>query len=114
MPGTRRLGGDAEDRAADYLIEQGYTIVTRRWTAKGGELDLVALHEDVLVFVEVKFRRRWTTPEEAIDDVKMQRFLSAVEQYCLATDQMSRPVRYDVIAIDAEGLRHYVDAFRGG
>ncbi len=113
MPNLRRVGADAEDRAADYLIEKGYTIVTRRWSTRGGELDLIALDEDMLVFVEVKARSgRWSTPEEAISEVKVQRFIGAVRAYCSATDQTERPVRYDVIAIDEKGLRHYEDAFR--
>jgi putative endonuclease len=113
MPGSRRVGSEAEDQAAEYLIEQGYTIVTRRWVAKGGELDLVALDGETLVFVEVKSRSgRWYAPEAAIDDVKVKHFIEAVERYCHATEQEGRPVRYDVIAIDDKGLRHYVDAFR--
>jgi putative endonuclease len=113
MPNLRRVGAEAEDRAAEFLIEKGYTIVTRRWSTRGGELDLVALDGDVLVFLEVKARNgRWSTPEEAITDVKIQRFLTAVASYCLATDQSARPTRYDVVAIDDQGLRHYEDAFR--
>jgi putative endonuclease len=113
MPNLRRVGAEAENRAADYLIGLGYTIVTRRWTARGGELDLVALDDDVLVYVEVKARSgRWSTPEEAVGEVKIRRFLAAVEQYALLTDQINRASRYDVIAIDDKGLRHYPDAFR--
>lgn len=113
MPNLRRVGAQAEDRAADYLLEKGYTIVTRRWSCRGGELDLVVLDEDVLVFVEVKARSgKWLLPEEAINDVKKQRFITAVNAYCFATEQTERPVRYDVIAIDDKGLRHFEDAFR--
>jgi putative endonuclease len=73
----------------------------------------VVMDGDVLVFVEVKARSgRWMTPEEAITEVKIQRFLRAVQAYCLATEQMDRAVRYDVIAIDGDGIRHYEDAFR--
>ena len=113
MPNLRRVGADAEDRAAEYLLAKGYTIVTRRWTARGGELDIVALDGDALVFVEVKARSgRWTAPEEAVTEVKIRRFLTAVEAYCIQTDQTARPVRYDVVAIDDKGIRHYEDAFR--
>ncbi len=113
MSDVRRIGTAAEDRAADYLIERGYTIVTRRWATRGGELDIVALDGDVLVFIEVKRRSgRWSTPEEAIDDVKIARFLTAVKRYAFETDQLDRAARYDVIAIDDKGLRHYEDAFR--
>src|SRR5690348_1597648 len=113
MPDLRRVGAAAEDRAAAYLIEKGYTIVTRRWATRGGELDLVALEGDVLVFVEVKARSgRWSTPEEAISAVKIQRFLTAVQRYALETGQLDRAARYDVIAMDDKGIRHYEDAFR--
>jgi putative endonuclease len=94
-------------------MEKGYTIVTRRWTGRGGEIDLVALDDDVLVFVEVKQRSgRWGSPEEAISEIKIGRFLTAVQQYALSTDQLDRTSRYDVIAIDDRGIRHYEDAFR--
>jgi len=113
MPDLRGIGAAAEDRAADHLISFGYTIVTRRWTARGGEIDIVALDGDVVVFVEVKARSgRWTTPEEAINEVKIARFLAAVEQYAFQHDLLDRPTRYDVVAIDDKGLRHYQDAFR--
>lgn len=113
MSNLRRIGAEAEDRAADYLIEKGYTIVTRRWSTRGGELDIVALEGDILVFIEVKARSgKWSTPEEAISDVKIRRFLVAVQAYCLDTCQTERAVRYDVIAIDDKGVRHYEDAFR--
>ncbi len=114
MPNLRRAGAVAEDQAAGYLLAQGYTLVTRRWSARGGELDLVAMEGETLVFVEVKQRSgRWSSPEEAISQIKVQRFLVAVEQYLIQTCQLGRPIRFDVIAIDPTGLRHYPDAFRG-
>jgi putative endonuclease len=113
MSSVRRIGTDAEDLAASYLLEKGYTIVTRRWTGRGGEIDLVVLDGDVLVFVEVKQRSgRWGRPEEAISEIKISRFVTAVQQYAMATDQLDRASRYDVIAIDDKGIRHYEDAFR--
>ena len=43
MPNLRQLGAEAEDRAATYLLGLGYTLVTRRFKAAHGEIDLVAL-----------------------------------------------------------------------
>jgi putative endonuclease len=51
MSSLRRLGQDAEDRAADFLIAKGLTVVTRRFTVRQGEIDLVALDGDEIVFV---------------------------------------------------------------
>lgn len=105
-----RQGSDAEDRAADYLLGLGYTVVTRRYVAKGGEIDLVALDGETLVFVEVK-QRSASRPEEMVGSLKIARMVTAAKEYVLATGD-ARPVRYDVIAIDLSGLRHHVGAFR--
>ncbi len=114
MPDLRRIGRLAEDRAAQHLKERGYTVVTRRYCAKGGEIDLIALDGETLVFVEVKQRRgAGRLAEEAVDARKIERVLSAAEQYLVEMEAGERPVRFDVIALDAEGLRHHVDAFRG-
>ena len=114
MSGSRRVGSEAEDQAADYLIEQGYTIVTRRWFEGWRVRPGCSRRRDARLR-RVKSRSgRWYTPEEAINDGKVKHFIEAVERYCHATEQEGRPVRYDVIAIDDKGLRHYIDAFRAG
>jgi putative endonuclease len=108
----RQLGAQAEDRAADYLLGLGYTIVTRRYKARRGELDLVALDGDTLVFVEVRQRLAGASPEESIGDAKLAALSRAAEEYVHATDQQNRALRFDVIAIDTSGLRHHIDVFQ--
>ena len=55
------LGLAGEDRAARHLADKGWRILARNWRPSGAErgleLDIVALHGDSLVFVEVKTRR---------------------------------------------------------
>jgi putative endonuclease len=53
----RRLGRSAEDLVALRLERQGWRIVDRNARTRTGELDLIALDGDVLVFVEVKAGR---------------------------------------------------------
>ena len=43
-----------EDFTADYLVNNGYDIITRNYRKPCGEIDIVALKGDILVFVEVK------------------------------------------------------------
>ena len=57
MPRNRRLGADAEDRAAAFVHELGYTLVTRNYHAKTAEIDMVAMDDDTLVFIEVRERQ---------------------------------------------------------
>lgn len=107
-----RPGSEAEDRAADFLLAKGYTLVTRRFKARQGEIDLVVLDGDILVFVEVKQRKRGYLPEDAIGKLKISRMVKAAQEYVLATGEHERAVRYDVVAIDPSELRHHIDAFR--
>lgn len=113
MPNLRRLGRDAEDRAAQHLLEQGFTIVTRRYKAKHGEIDLVALEGEVLVFVEVKCRRSPSAwPEAAVDERKIERLAQAAAEYAARFECDNRPTRFDLVAVTPKEVRHYRDAFR--
>jgi putative endonuclease len=107
----RRRGTDSEDAAADYLIGQGFTIVTRRFKAAGGELDLVALEGDMLVFVEVKQRKAGYIPEASIGQQKRDRLFKAAHDYLGKTGQVGREFRFDVVAMGSEGIRHHRSVF---
>jgi putative endonuclease len=97
------------------LLSLGYTIVTRRYKARHGEIDVIAIDGDDLVFVEVKLRRsNDVVAEEAISSSKRAAMLLAAQQYLIATGGLERAIRFDVIAIQPAGLRHHVDAFRAG
>ena len=69
---SRALGADAEARAAEFLQRKGYRVVDRNWTCRGGELDLVCLDGDTLVFVEVRARAnaRHGSPLETVVGLK--------------------------------------------
>lgn len=112
MSGSRRLGSDYEDQAADFLLAKGFTIVTRRFKARRGELDLVALDGDLLVFVEVKQRKAGYLPEEAVGRQKIDRLYAAAREYLAATDQREREFRFDVVAIAGQEIRHHQDVFK--
>ncbi len=96
------LGDSGERYAERRLGDLGWILVERKWRVRGGELDLVALDGDVLVFVEVKTRRgaRRGAAEEAIDDAKAERLLMLGEQYVAEhPEHLDRMWRVDLIAI---------------
>lgn len=110
MPRVRRLGAEAEDRAADYLLAKGYTVLSRRARTSRGELDLVCLDGETLVFVEVKSRSgRWESPEEALVAVKRERVMDAAMEYARAHGLEARELRVDLLALDPSGIRHWRD-----
>ena len=114
MPPNRRAQGrQAEDQAAAYLLGQGYTLITRRYTVPGGEIDLIALGDGVLVFVEVKSSsRNAETALLQVDERKRRRFLVAAERYLASTDFPGLPARCDIILVSPQGVQHLADAFR--
>lgn len=110
---AKSVGSAGEDRAAAYLLDLGYLIVTRRKKTRRGEIDIVALDGDVLVFVEVKVRRsRVSVAEEALDAKKIARLAAAAEDYLLEMGNEFPGARYDFITIGPGGLKHYKDAWR--
>lgn len=75
MQAKDQLGLDGEAAASVHLERAGMRIIDRRWRCRHGELDIVALDGQTLVFVEVKTRRGLTFghPFEAITPLKVQR-----------------------------------------
>ena len=110
----RKLGAQYEEKAAAYLEGQGYTILHRNYRCRMGELDLVALDGEVVVFVEVKYRSTNESglPEEAVD-LRKQRQICRVAAWYLTEKGLDiyTPCRFDVVAIEGEEIRLYRDAF---
>ena len=99
-----RMGQLAEERAALWLARQGYEIVVRNWRVKYGEIDIVAVHEGVLVFAEVKYRERegFGRPEEYVTTTKRRRLFRAVGEY-LTQHPFTGPMRFEVLAMTGDG-----------
>jgi putative endonuclease len=116
----QEFGLYGEQLACDELERRGYHVVERRYRTRAGELDIVAMDGDYLVFVEVKARRSraFGEPEEAVTMQKQQRMV------LMATDFLARngvgdvPCRFDVVAVNSEtdppSVSVVKDAFRPG
>lgn len=100
-----------ERRAALYLLFHGMRILERRWRAPHGEIDLIARDGDCTVFVEVKSRPRGEAGDGlmAVNAEKRRRLRYAAEAYLAA--HPAHQVRFDVVEITADGLRHMKNVF---
>lgn len=99
----RRLGDHGEQIAAAYLEQRGYTLITRNWRCRSGEIDLVARDGDQIVFVEVRTRR----DEYALESItahKRQRLIALAYHY-LAEHNIPPTTdwRIDVVALTITG-----------
>ena len=99
----KMLGRKGEDRAAVYLVRQGYRILERNYTTPSGEIDVIAMDRDTVVFVEVKTRTNdaFGAPELAVSARKQQRMIRAALGYIKYHKLHQVPCRFDVVAIRA-------------
>ena len=113
-----RLGQWGEKRAERLLANKGLKTLTRNFSCKTGEIDLVMVNADrTIVFVEVKTRADETfgPPEQSVTYSKRDKLLRTA-RYFLATHEIEdRPYRLDVVAIvlgprGSEEIRHYPNA----
>src|SRR5262245_31627517 len=97
------LGQRGERAAARYLKRLGYRIVARgeRPGAGRGELDLVAVDDRTVVFVEVKTRLSHEAghPAEAVDREKQRRLSIAALAFLRRHGLLDYPARFDVVAV---------------
>ncbi len=114
----KKLGRAGEDRAARHLEKQGYRILERNYRAPSGEIDLIAMHQGELVFVEVKTRTNeaFGAPELAVNPRKQQRMVKAALGYIRYKNLHQVPCRFDIVAITGtpEGeleIEHFINAF---
>ena len=98
MAAHNRLGKEGEDAVAAYLERRGYTILHRNWRKNRLELDIVAMHEDELVVVEVKTRTNteYKEPQEAVDWRKVRHIVVAADAY-IKHFGIDLPVRFDIV-----------------
>lgn len=75
-------GKEAEEKASSYLKKEGYTILTRNFHSKFGEIDIIAQKENILHFCEVKFSQKYD-PITRITPSKMSKIIKTINYYLL-------------------------------
>jgi putative endonuclease len=113
------VGRFGEQRAVEYLMDEGLTVLDRNWRCADGEIDVIAREGDSLVFVEVKTRttRAFGDPAEAVVPAKAARLRRLAARWLVEhADQHWPAVRFDVVAVvrrgpDGPSLRHVRGAF---
>lgn len=101
------MGRKGERIACRFLMKQGFDILARRFRARRGEIDLIALEGSMLVFVEVKTRasRDFGDPWEFVGWEKQQSLQLAAEEFIARYNLGQYTYRFDVVAVIAPGTR---------
>lgn len=113
----REIGDVGEEATANFLLKNGYEILKRNYTVRGGEVDIIAKKNDVIAFVEVKTRGKnpIVTGENAITNSKKQLIIKTAERFLLTLNKPCN-CRFDVAVVEAREmkvvrLKYYVSAF---
>jgi putative endonuclease len=115
MSNTRSRGSAWEQVAESFLRSRGLKTLSRNYHGRGGEIDLVMLDGETLVFAEVRFRARHSHGGGAasVDALKQRRISRAARQFLQRERQHARrPCRFDVIAIGRERGRERLQWIR--
>ncbi len=108
-----RAGLLYELRAGRWLRKRGYRILSRRYRAADGEIDLIALDGDTVAFVEVKARPegRMGAGADAVTADKRRRIRNAAGVYLAARGWQDRCCRFDILEFSRAGVQYMENAF---
>lgn len=100
MTEKQEIGNAGETIARDYLLQQGYTIMETNWQFGHLEIDIIALKDNVLVFVEVKTRSSPAVlePQLAVNQQKQRNIIRAANAYILRNGY-SFEARFDIVTV---------------
>jgi len=102
---SKQISGKlAEDLTLRHLETRGLRLICRNWSCRSGELDLVMLDGDTVVFVEVRYRRHaaWGGALESVDLCKQRKLIKAAQLFLLKESRWAKhPCRFDVVAMNS-------------
>ncbi|MGO8960618.1 MAG: YraN family protein [Streptosporangiaceae bacterium] len=110
------LGQQGEELAASYLAGAGLHILARNWRCRDGEIDIVALEQQVLVICEVKTRSgvRFGTPLEAVTRQKALRLRRLAVRWINERGVIFEQIRIDVVGVLRTGPSEFsIEHVRG-
>lgn len=120
MPENKSIyakGIQGEALAEKHLLAKGFLSIDRRYRSPYGEIDLIMLDQNTLVFIEVKYRSHSTlvSAELAVSSAKQRRIIQTALCYLNENPQHAdRMMRFDIVSLSGDDcIRHLPNAFQG-
>ena len=117
---NKDIGSYGEDLACEYLLNIKHKILARNFRSKLGEIDIITLFNNMIIFTEVKSRytNSYGSPMESVTYYKQKQIIKLSSYYILINKLNDYNIRYDVIEIFFNKsnqnftINHIKDAFR--
>lgn len=103
------IGDKVETLALQWLLQQGLKLVTRNYRCRGGEIDLIMLDAEQLVFVEVRYRKNhgYASAAASVDWRKQKKLIHAARYFLMEyRSHQQRSCRFDVLATASYSEQH--------
>lgn len=99
------LGKEGERYALKYLVNSGYHIISQNVYIAGGEIDIVAKEDDMIIFVEVKTRcsELYVALIDTLSDEKIDSLQTSCEEYIIKHRLEDCEYRIDLIGVIVHG-----------
>ncbi len=111
----RQVGDFGEEITAEYLENNGYMIIDRNYAKPFGEIDIIAIKDDLIAFVEVKTRKSdsFAYAAEAVDFYKQQRIRRASQAYLMEKNMSDFFMTFDIaeVYLDTRKINYIENAF---
>ncbi|MGR3317644.1 MAG: YraN family protein [Candidatus Anammoxibacter sp.] len=110
----KEIGLKGEAEAVAFLKKEGYKIIKKNYTCNLGEIDIIAIHKKILVFVEVKVRSTdiFGAPELAVTKHKRRQIIRVAESYLSRNRIRDTDCRFDVVAISYSSEKKIAPAIK--
>ncbi len=110
----KTLGKWGEDEAANFLINEGVNILGKNIYTEFGEIDILGIQDNILLFVEVKTSQthKYGFPEVSVNMRKMDHMIKAAQKYLQDNEEFSYDWRIDVISIELKSGESEIKWFK--
>ena len=102
---SRAKGNLAEDKASDFLLQNAFMIVERNFYSRFGEIDIIAIKDEVLHFVEVKSGLDFESAIQNITPKKLSRLIRTGDVY-MKKNRLNVDFVYDAIIVTPRTIEH--------
>ena len=107
---TKILGDIGEKYVAQMLKNKNFTILVQNYRTRWGEVDLIAQRQDLVVFVEVKTRKKAYFPISNVVTLRKQRKITRVAQHFIVQNNVVDKVcRFDVAMVIVDGGSYEIE-----
>ena len=100
---SKAKGNIAEDKAVEFLLENGFFVVQRNYYSRFGEIDIIATKDEVLHFIEVKSGLDYESAIQNITPKKLSRVIKTAQAY-MKKDSLDVDFVFDAVVVTPKNI----------